>query len=233
MSFSQKVTQLLKENKMTKSSLAKEAGIPYTTLDSMMKRETDTARLTAILRIASALGVSVEELVLDEEKEKKALSGEEERILQLYSLLDSRGRDTVLSLLEKEADNSRFESAPLVFPVYSLPAAAGLGNPLFSEEKEEIPYRKGEIPEDTDFGIRISGDSMEPLISEGDILYVQKCETLQSGDIGIFIRNGESLCKKYQRKGDEGFLVSLNPAYAPIRLLESDDVKIVGKVIGL
>ena len=235
MSFSQKVTQLLKENGMTKAALAKEAGIPYTTLDSMLKRETDTARLATVFRMAKALGVSVEELVLDEESGKSKLSREEERILELYSILDSRGRDTVLSVLKTEADNSRSKSAEekLSFPVYTLPAAAGLGSPLFSEDRELVFYEKGEIPEDVDFGIRISGDSMEPLISDGDIAYVKKCKTLENGEIGIFIRNGESLCKRYEQKGSEGYLVSLNPKYSPIRLLDSDDLKIVGKVIFL
>ncbi len=233
MSFSRKVTQLLKENGMTKAALAKEAGIPYTTLDSMLKRETDTARLATVFRIAKALGSSVEELVLDEEEERAKLSREEERILELYSLLDGRGRDTVLSLLEKEADNSRSESVgqKLTFPVYSLPAAAGFGSPMFSDDKEEITYEKGEIPEDANFGVRITGDSMEPQISDGDLIYIKKCETLESGEIGIFILNGESLCKKYEIRKGEGTLVSLNPKYSPIRLLDSDELKIVGKVI--
>jgi len=235
MSFSQKVTRLLKENGMTKATLAKEVGIPYTTLDSMLKRETDTARLTSVLRMAKALGVSVEELVLDEESEKSKLSREEERILELYSLLDSRGRDTVLSLLKTEADNSRSKASEekFSFPVYSLPAAAGFGTPLFSEDRELISYEKGEIPEEADFGIRITGDSMEPLISDGDLAYIKQCQTLENGEIGIFILNGESLCKRYERKENEGYLVSLNPKYSPIRLLDSDDLKIVGKVIFL
>lgn len=235
MSFSQKVTRLLKENGMTKATLAKEAGIPYTTLDSMLKRETDTARLASVIRMANALGVTVEELVLDEESEKSKLSREEERILELYSLLDSRGRDTVLSLLKTEADNSRSKSSAekSSLPVYSMPAAAGAGSPLFSEDRDLLFYEKGEIPEGVDFGIRITGDSMEPLITDGDLVYVKKCETLESGEIGIFIRNGEGFCKRYEQKDGEGYLVSLNPKYSPIRLLDSDDLKIVGKVIFL
>lgn len=231
MSFSQKVLRLLKENGMTKATLAKEAGIPYTTLDSMLKRETDTARLASVFRIARTLGVSVEELVLDDKDERGQLSSEEKRILELYSLLDNRGRDTVLSLLEKEADNSRVPSETLTFPVYSLPAAAGQGSPLFSEDKEEISYRKGEIPEDADFGIRVCGDSMEPMFFDGDLLYIKGCESLADREIGVFIRNGEALCKQYRLRDGEGYLVSLNPKYSPIRLLDSDNVKIVGKVL--
>ena len=66
MSFNKKVVKLLKEKKKSKAELAKAAGIPYTTLDSMLKRESDTSRLATIYKIAEYLGVSVEELVFDD-----------------------------------------------------------------------------------------------------------------------------------------------------------------------
>ncbi len=228
MSFSQKVKALLKESGMTKAELAKDAGIAYTTLDSMLKRETDTARLATIFRIARALGTSVEALVFDQSEEKN-MSYEEERILKLYSLLDSRGKDTVLSLLEKEADNSRGKEKKL--PLFSSPAAAGAPIPVFSEEQEEVLVQEGEVPENTDFMIRLSGDSMEPLFSDGDLVYLEKSQSLSSGEIGVFLLNGESLCKKFLKTKEGVFLCSLNPAYAPIPVLENDDLRLVGKVI--
>ena len=127
MSFSQKINRLLKENGMSKAALAKESGIPYTTLDSMLKRETDTARLATIFRIAKALGTSVEALVFDEEEKEPAMSLEERKILELYSLLDARGKNTVLSIMEKEADFSlTSKKETKMLPVYEAPAAAGV-----------------------------------------------------------------------------------------------------------
>ena len=182
MSFSRKVLDLLKENGMTKAALAKESGIPYTTLDSMLKRDSDTARLATVFRIAKALGTSVEELVFDGE-EPAAAGPEERRILELYALLDDRGRDTVLSLLEREAGHSREKAKP--FPVYDSPAAAGRGEPVFSEESHDLETREGEIPAGADFGVRISGDSMEPLLSDGDVAYVARTSRLASGEIDM------------------------------------------------
>jgi len=232
MSFSQKVNRLLKENGMTKAALAKESGIPYTTLDSMLKRETDTNRLAAMIRLARALGTSVEALVMEEEN-REQVTAEEKHILDLYSLLDSRGKSTVLSLLESQADYSnREKKEPLShFPVYEAPAAAGSALPVLTEAVEQIPVVDGEIPRGASFGIRISGDSMEPLLGDGDIAYVQPCKNLSSGQIGIFLLNGESLCKKMVQKEGDVFLCSLNPAYSPIRILDSDDLKLVGRVI--
>ena len=232
MSFSQKVKALLKENGMTKATLAKESGIPYTTLDSMLKRETDTARLTCIFRIAKALGTSVEALVFDEE-EGEVLSPEEKRILELYSFLDRRGRNTVLSLLEREADNSRTEGKAKMasVPVFLAPAAAGEPLPVLTEESRTESVRVDDIPCGASFAIRLSGDSMEPLFSDSDLVYVEKCREIASGEIGIFLLNGESLCKKYEVWQGETHLVSVNPAYEPIHVLESDDLKLVGRVI--
>ncbi len=231
MSFSQKVNRLLKENGMTKAALAKESGIPYTTLDSMLKRETDTARLTTIFRIARALGTSVEALVFDQEE--PAVSQEEKWLLELYSLLDERGKNNVISLLEKEADHSK--NVPkedlLYLPVFDAPAAAGRALPILTEDSRRICYREGEIPSGADFGIRISGDSMNPLFSDGDLVYVKKGEEIVSGEIGVFLLNGESLCKKYEKRGEETYLSSLNPAYEPICVLDTDDLKLVGRVI--
>ncbi len=228
MSFSQKVLALLKENGMTKAALAKESGIPYTTLDSMLKRDSDTARLATVFRIADALGTSVEELVFDG-GDGASISPDEKRILDLYALLDERGKDTVLSLLEREAGHSRVGKRR--FPVYDSPAAAGRGEPVFSEEKTFLTVEEGEVPEEADFGIRITGDSMEPVFSDGDIAYVVRTEEIRSGEIGVFLLNGESYCKKFTEEAGRVTLVSLNPAYEPIDVLDTDELRLVGKVV--
>ena len=228
MSFSGKVKELLKKNGMTKAELAKDAGIAYTTLDSMLKRETDTERLAVAFRIAKALGTSVEELVFEEEG-TASVSPEEQRILKLYALLDSRGKDTVLSLLEKEADISR--GASVQIPLYEAPAAAGEPLPVLTEESSLLEGTREGIPEGASFAIRISGDSMEPLLSGGDLVYVEKASELQFGQIGIFLLNGESLCKKWGEVDGKAALVSINPAYSPITILDTDDLRLVGRVI--
>ncbi len=230
MSFAEKVKKLLKENDMTKAELAKGAGIPYTTLDSMLKRETDTARLAGIFRIARALGTSVEALVFDESGEK-SMSPEEERILRLYSLLDHRGKNTVLSLLEQEAVSSAAQTRSL--PLYEAPAAAGKALPIVTEETSPLSVPAHEVSEKASFAVRISGDSMEPLLSDGDLVFVERTESIENGQIGIFLLNGESLCKRFEIRDGQGFLTSFNPNYEPIKILDTDDVRLVGRVTNL
>ena len=230
MPLNDKVKRLLKENHMTKATLAKESGLPYTTLDSMLKRETDANRIASVFRIAKALGTSVESLVFDEGVETVSFSPEEKRILDLYALLDERGRSTVLSLLEREADNSKNETMRDL-TVYEAPAAAGTGLSVLTTATKTVRVSARSVPARTDFAIRLSGDSMEPLFCDGDLVYIEQCEDLPSGKVGVFLLNGESLCKKYEIRDGETYLVSYNPAYAPIHVLDSDDLKLVGRVI--
>ena len=88
------------------------------------------------------------------------------------------------------------------------------------------------LPEDTTFGVRISGDSMEPEFHDGQIAWVLQQESVANGEIGIFALNGEAYIKKLQNDKDGIFLISLNEKYAPIKVGENDRLDIFGKVLG-
>ena len=88
------------------------------------------------------------------------------------------------------------------------------------------------LPEDTTFGVRISGDSMEPEFHDGQIAWILQQESVANGEIGIFALNGEAYIKKLQNDKDGIFLISLNEKYAPIKVSENDRLDIFGKVLG-
>lgn len=74
---------------------------------------------------------------------------------------------------------------------------------------------------------------MYPEFLNGDIVYVNNKEIPVNGDIGIFLYNGESYCKKYFKLNNTEQLISLNPnqdKYKP-KLIENESFKIQGKVI--
>ena len=90
---------------------------------------------------------------------------------------------------------------------------------------EEIQVPDTEEAQKADFALRIAGDSMEPIYHDGDIVLVEKADTLQVGEIGIFFVNGNGYIKKFG--GDR--LISLNDAYADIAL--TNQARCFGKVI--
>ena len=104
---------------------------------------------------------------------------------------------------------------------------------LYTSASVKETYDVGHLaPEQTDFGVRISGDSMEPLYHTGDVAWIQKKDSLANGEIGIFYLNGNTYIKELHDEPDGVYLISLNQKYRPIQVLESDSFKIFGKVIG-
>ena len=116
-------------------------------------------------------------------------------------------------------------------PIAVEPASAGTGNYIEDSVKES--NNVGHLaPEKTDFGIRISGDSMEPMYHTGDVAWVHKQDSISNVEIGIFYLNGNTYIKELHDGPDGVYLVSLNEKYHPIQIYESDSFKIFGKVIG-
>ena len=85
---------------------------------------------------------------------------------------------------------------------------------------------------DADFGVRVSGDSMEPLYLNGQIIWVHQQETLEDGEIGIFFLDVEAYVKKYHQTPDGISLISMNKKYAPIKVSSGSVFRTFGKVVG-
>lgn len=178
--------------------------------------------------------------------------------IKKYRSLDDYGQEAVDSVLDveyrrcekkREADKQekilavkkqkdQMESAGEIAPkmveklIYVYPAAAG--NPLYAESDfERLEFPEDSIPYGADFGIRISGKSMEPTIKDGAIVWVHKVLDLEDGAVGVFMLNDSAVCKRFYRdKWRNVRLESDNPAFGPVEVGEFDTFTIVGKVIG-
>lgn len=86
------------------------------------------------------------------------------------------------------------------------------------------------------YALQVTGDSMEPLFSDGDIAIVHKQDNFESGNTCIILVNGdEATVKKVVRMEDGIDLIAMNPYY-PVRHFTKNEmneipVKIIGKVI--
>ena len=114
--------------------------------------------------------------------------------------------------------------------LFDMPVSAGPGNFLDSDNYQLITVGN-EVPIKVDFGVRISGNSMEPQYLDKQIIWIQQTNTLSDGEIGIFLLNGNAYCKKYQNNSKGTALISLNPAYAPMPIRETDDFICFGRVL--
>ena len=116
----------------------------------------------------------------------------------------------------------------ITIPLYILPVSAGTGTFLDHADRESIDVRADAATEKADFALRVSGNSMEPRFRHGDIVLVHQQPSVNFGELGIFIANGEGYFKRYM--GDR--LHSLNPEYPDIPLCRFDDFLCCGKVVG-
>jgi len=115
-------------------------------------------------------------------------------------------------------------------PVYDLPASAGTGVFLDSSDYEMVQVGS-EVPVNANFGVRVSGDSMEPFYHDQQIVWVQQQPTLNDSEIGIFLLNGQAYIKQWRASDKGARLVSLNRAYSPIAIQEEDELRTFGKVL--
>ena len=86
------------------------------------------------------------------------------------------------------------------------------------------------------FGLRIKGDSMSPVIMDGDTVIVRSQEDAETDEIIIALINGhDGVCKKLKKMDGGLMLISINPQYAPLVFtsaeIDQTPVKIIGKVV--
>lgn len=86
------------------------------------------------------------------------------------------------------------------------------------------------------FWLRVTGDSMEPDIREGDLVLVRVQEAVESGECAVVLVDEEDgLVKDIEIGKDHVTLCSKNPNYPPRVFVreEANRVRIVGKVVEL
>lgn len=88
------------------------------------------------------------------------------------------------------------------------------------------------------FGLQIKGNSMEPKISDGDIVIVRKQPDVGSGEVAVVLVNGYDATVKRVKKSPAGItLIANNPAYDPVFYsndeIERMPVTILGRVVEL
>ncbi len=238
MTISQRIFAILKEKKLKQKELAQRTGISESAISDWKKKGTNPAAEN-ISAIADLLEVSLEYLITGKEK-SPTLPEDELELLTYYKELPEReqmkliGRASALAEVYKEQVETQVieVETPMIEIRHSYyKVSAGTGYDLNDGDQWdtiEIP----DTPEAqrADFALTISGDSMEPVYYDGDIVLVKSQPAIDGGEIGIFIIENSGYIKKFG--GDR--LISLNAEYDDIMFSDynSDDIRCVGLVIG-
>ena len=156
----------------------------------------------------------------------------------LLAGLNREGRQKVQEYIRLLRESGRFAVRPRegevvalrTLPLYSLAVSAGTGQFLDGEDYEMVEVG-AEVPEGSNFGVRVAGDSMEPRFHNGQTVWVRQQRSLMTGEIGIFLYDGNAYLKQLIARDGAVALHSLNPRYEDIRVSVALPLRVLGKVL--
>ncbi|MDN2948371.1 LexA family transcriptional regulator [Streptococcus suis] len=165
------------------------------------------------------------------------------KILEIYNQLEPTRQEKVLDYAEVQLEEQnkvrsifevREDSEDYITDYVEGLVAAGHGT--FQEDNlhMEVRLRASDVPEKYDTIAKVAGDSMEPMIKDNDLLFINVTSKVEINDIGIFQINGKNFVKKLKRDYDgRWYLQSLNNSYEEIYLTEDDDIRTIGEVVDI
>lgn len=198
------VISVNKQNKIFDKDVANILGIPQTTFATMKKR--NSIPYKELLEFCATKKISANWLFFDQAVDM--LKAETDKFFQIRYFADIR-------------------------------ASAGGGAEVFGEDYEVLNVDKTIVQNMVGFGntkleaIHVDGESMEPTLSDGSIVFIDREQTNISKD-GIFIASTTAglFIKRIRQRADGMIeLISDNKAYSS-EILAPDEIKIVGRVVG-
>jgi repressor LexA len=256
MDYIDRIKQKKSEKKITNDKLSELTGIPLGTLSKIMAGISDSPKLANIVAIADVLGCSLDYLVngTPDNENNFFLAPDEMDFIESYRKLDTHSKEVVKLVVSKEAERNISEPVkPTVrkprengakiltglnsgastarkrsISLYDLAVSAGTGVYLDDALAIDISIPDNDKTRNADFALRINGNSMEPKYHDGDIVLVEDTDSVEVGELGIFVLDGNGYFKVYG--GDR--LVSLNSDYGDIILHGYSEVVCCGRVVG-
>jgi repressor LexA len=123
------------------------------------------------------------------------------------------------------------ESSSSKIPVYSC-ISCGTGTWIDGQPEDFVGVPESMVSQSaTYFANPAEGDSMEPIIKNGDYLIFERTPQLDNGKIGSFSLNGNYYCKRLRQYPDGSiWLNSENPSYSPIQVKPEDEFHVLGEL---
>ncbi|EGQ1786170.1 XRE family transcriptional regulator [Staphylococcus pseudintermedius] len=221
------IRRFLDDSNMSQKKLAELINIKPSTLSDYLNLRSNPSH-GVIQRIADVFGVGKSDI--------DTTYKDENSITSIYDQLTPPRQKRVLDFANEQLNEQNnkvlhINSHNVIseeVAVYGY-ASAGTGETLIDGVEFTTQYN-GNIP-NHDFALQVNGDSMEPLFEDKEIIFIDKTKQINSGQIGIFVIDGEAYLKKVFINEEGIRLVSLNSKYPDLHFDSSHDIKVAGKVI--
>lgn len=239
MSIGSKIKQRRQEMSISVDELAQKLNVSRTTIYRYEKGEISKMPTETLEKIARTLNTTPAYFMgWNDNPEIKS------NILSIYNQLEQPRQEKVVDFAQEQLDeqNNKVTTIDTIDEdvKYMTDYVEGLvaaGHGAYQEDNlhMEVSLLADEVPDNYDTIAKVAGDSMEPLIHDNDLLFIELTSQVDPNDIGIFQVNGKNFVKKFKRDYDGTYyLQSLNGAnYPDIYLNEDDDIRTVGRVVDI
>lgn len=223
-----RIRNLRKEQKMSAAQFASLVGIGTATTLTRYETGARTMNPETIDRICKYFGKTADYFFNED------LPTQNQAILiKNFDTLQLPRQQKVLDYLTEQVEEQRREESKSHYYAFVLgEVSAGTGQWLHEELPERIEVDAE--PPAHDFAVRVIGDSMMPLFSDGEVIFVKKVKSrfeVRNNQIIIAELNGNAYVKKVTFEDNQAKLISLNDKYEDIIVTESDDFSIPGVVV--
>lgn len=215
--------QRRKELGLTLEEIGDIVGVGKSTVRKWENGQIDNMKRDKIALLAKALHISPLDIIYDMESSKV-----DPDITTIYNQLEPPRQKKVYSFAEKELED---QNKVVSFPVYGKTAA---GTAPVTYGDPDVEHKEfSSVPNGADVALVVSGDSMEPLISDGSIVFYKSQPHVENGEIAIVEIEGDGVtCKriKFDYENEKIILQSENDRYEDM-VFDNNQIRILGKVL--
>ena len=212
--FIKRLQTSMDQSKINQSELAELSGISKQRISGYIKGEYEP-KSKPIYALAKALGVSA-------------------------SWLMGLNEDDTSGTPSPDPNAELYAKYPNIKPIKKvrIPILGNIacGEPTFADEEHET-YIETDGHIQADFCLTCAGDSMEPKLQNGDIVFIRKQNAVDDGQIAAVLIEDEATLKRvyYDRPNNILRLIAENPKYDPLIYSgeQLNRVRILGKAVSL
>ena len=236
--FSDKIRELMIEKDISLPDLATLSGVPFETLRNIYYRKVKDPKVSTAFQLASALGVTVEYLLSDTNKEEELEDAEEqenieEEILENYRECGNHGRAIIRIVARSESKAARKERLNLHKMKHRIPCLIPVGR-----VGDGIDYNSCTVEDEYTMikkvylAIEITNNNFAPAYCKGDRILLEN-RFPELGERAVFTDGVKAYFRYFKMEGDKYCLKCLNGRGEDILLRRMDEVDCLGTCISV
>ena len=205
------------------SEFARQLDLPKSSISRYFNKSRQLP-INKINIFADTLGVSSEYLL--------GIKISNNDLLDIYNKLDSKRQSKVYDFASRQlGEQNGIQEEKVVYLVRGRQSAAGSMIHVDDVDAEMGVLPSSIVPNGANELVRITGDSMEPVIKKGSEVYLRYQPTVEDGEVAIVRVEDEGVtCKYLFRDGKNVILKSENPKYEDL-IVDAEKVSVIGKVL--